>query len=243
MTATASEGLIVPKDLKRFGQVLADVIARDYENVRQASVVVGRSHTTLYDIVKGLRRPSREVIEDLARTFPDEAVEFYDLAGLEPPASLVLSQAGHDGDPPGARHIVESGETIPLGPNVSAHGVSGGGDEFHDSIDLSSYARDLGGTYVLEVTGDCLEPAIHRGDLVVVKRARTATNGDVVVAHAMADGFTGELGDGYTLKVLRKGNSDPGFYRADGTRALSSMEAKIVGKVVGVVKRTMPSFK
>ncbi len=224
---------------ERLGPLLNQLKARagTWRSVARKS---GLSVTYVIDLANGDATPRHEKLSKLAEAYPDVALELYEASGLEPPARLVMAPTEI---PPGARHIVERGETIPLGPNVSAHGISGGGDEFHDSIDVSSMLRGMGADYALEVTGECLEPLIHRGDMVAVKRARTAGNGDVVVARAMADGYTGELGEGYTLKVLRKGNGDPGFYRADGTRALSSIEAKIVGKVVGVVKKTVPSFK
>ncbi len=221
---------------------------------REVSRRSGVSHTYIGDLVKVPKKtPKFEQLQAIVVAFRNEypelverLVQYADVPGLRASSSLAANLiAGDDtADPPGARHIEDHGSTIPLGPPVSAHDVAGGGDETYETIDTSSWLRALGADYVLEVVGDCLEPTIHRGDLVAVKRARTARNGELVIARAIENGFTGELGDGYTLKVWKRdGNGGDGYYRADGTKALGALEAKVVGKIVGLLKKTLPSFK
>ena len=188
--------------------------------------------------------PSRKVLDVIAEMFPDEDLaDLYTAAGYTPPWE---PESPHDlPSPPGARYPSDDGAPIPLGPPISALAAAGGGDvEEGETIDVHSHIRSAGADYLLKVMGDCLSPQIHGGDLVLVKKAHRAPSGKAVVARVVENGFTGELGEGFTLKVWRRdGPEGAGFYRADGTKALGVLEAKIVGKVVGVIRTGEPSFK
>jgi len=94
--------------------------------------------------------------------------------------------------------------------------------------------ENLRGDFVLRVKGDSMiEAGILDGDLVVVRRAQDARNGDIVVALAGDD----ESADEATVKT---------FYRENGRVRLQPENAslepiyaefvQILGKVVGVFR-------
>jgi SOS regulatory protein LexA len=100
--------------------------------------------------------------------------------------------------------------------------------------DLIAVPETLRGDFVLRVKGDSMiEAGILDGDLVVVRRAQDARNGDIVVALAGDD----ESADEATVKT---------FYRENGRVRLQPENAslepiyaehvQILGKVVGVFR-------
>lgn len=100
--------------------------------------------------------------------------------------------------------------------------------------DLIAVPETLRGDFVLRVKGESMiEAGILDGDLVVVRRAQDARNGDIVVALAGDD----ESADEATVKT---------FYREDGRVRLQPENAslepiyaehvQILGKVVGVFR-------
>lgn len=206
----------------------------------------GLSQPHIGDLLRG-KVPLFESAAALAKAYPEFADDIEDATGHPVTAFFVSNREAPRElpTPPGAKLIAGTAPPLPLGPPVSAHDQSGIGDLDPDAtVDLHHEAYERGADYALEVAGDCLEPHISRGDLVLVKRSKTARNGDIVVAQVMEDGFRGELGDALTLKIWR--TADPftaGFYRADGTRVHSSSQARIVGKVVGHMRKKLPSFK
>ncbi|MGZ4290876.1 MAG: transcriptional repressor LexA [Gaiellaceae bacterium] len=100
--------------------------------------------------------------------------------------------------------------------------------------DLIAVPETLRGDFVLRVKGDSMiEAGILDGDLVVVRRAQDARNGDIVVALAGDD----ESADEATVKT---------FYRENGRVRLQPENAalepiyaphvQVLGKVVGVFR-------
>ncbi len=100
--------------------------------------------------------------------------------------------------------------------------------------DSIAVPETLKGDFVLRVKGESMiEAGILDGDLVVVKRAQDARNGDIVVALAGDD----ESADEATVKT---------FYRENGRVRLQPENAalepiyaahvQILGKVVGVFR-------
>ena len=87
-----------------------------------------------------------------------------------------------------------------------------------------------GADYVLRVKGDSMEPEIQEGDLVLVKQAADADDGEVVVAHVGAE--AGEA----TVKRLRGKGRSPILEAANPKYAPIPGPFTVVGRVVGLVR-------
>ena len=120
---------------------------------------------------------------------------------------------------------------LPLLGQIAAGGPLLAEQNVEDSI---AVPETLKGDFVLRVKGDSMiDAGILDGDLVVVKRAQDARNGDIVVALAGDD----ESADEATVKT---------FYRENGRVRLQPENAalepiyaehvQILGKVVGVFR-------
>ena len=92
----------------------------------------------------------------------------------------------------------------------------------------------LRGDFLLRVKGDSMiEAGILDGDIVVVRRAQDARNGEIVVALAGDD----ETADEATVKtVLPRERPHPAAARERGARADLRRHVQILGKVVGVFR-------
>jgi repressor LexA len=131
---------------------------------------------------------------------------------------------------PAETNVVELPK-LPLLGQIAAGGPLLAEQNVEDSI---AVPETLKGDFVLRVKGESMiEAGILDGDLVVVKRAQDARNGDIVVALAGDD----ESADEATVKT---------FYREDGRVRLQPENAslepiyaehvQILGKVVGVFR-------
>jgi repressor LexA len=131
---------------------------------------------------------------------------------------------------PAESNVVELPK-LPLLGQIAAGGPLLAEQNVEDSI---AVPETLKGDFVLRVKGESMiEAGILDGDLVVVKRAQDARNGDIVVALAGDD----ESADEATVKT---------FYREDGRVRLQPENAalepiyaehvQILGKVVGVFR-------
>ena len=94
--------------------------------------------------------------------------------------------------------------------------------------------ENLRGDFLLRVKGDSMiEAGILEGDLVVVRRAQDARNGDIVVALAGDD----ESADEATVKTFYK---EKGRIRLQPENAalepIYAAHVQILGKVVGVFR-------
>jgi repressor LexA len=131
---------------------------------------------------------------------------------------------------PAETNVVELPK-LPLLGQIAAGGPLLAEQNVEDSI---AVPETLKGDFVLRVKGESMiDAGILDGDLVVVKRAQDARNGDIVVALAGDD----ESADEATVKT---------FYREDGRVRLQPENAslepiyaehvQILGKVVGVFR-------
>jgi repressor LexA len=131
---------------------------------------------------------------------------------------------------PAESNVVELPK-LPLLGQIAAGGPLLAEQNVEDSI---AVPETLKGDFVLRVKGESMiEAGILDGDLVVVKRAQDARNGDIVVALAGDD----ESADEATVKT---------FYRENGRVRLQPENAslepiyaehvQILGKVVGVFR-------
>jgi repressor LexA len=131
---------------------------------------------------------------------------------------------------PGETNVVELPK-LPLLGQIAAGGPLLAEQNVEDSI---AVPETLKGDFVLRVKGESMiEAGILDGDLVVVKRAQDARNGEIVVALAGDD----ESADEATVKT---------FYRENGRVRLQPENAslepiyaehvQILGKVVGVFR-------
>jgi repressor LexA len=134
------------------------------------------------------------------------------------------------GREPAASNVVELPK-LPLLGQIAAGGPLLAEQNVEDSI---AVPETLKGDFLLRVKGESMiDAGILDGDLVVVKRAQDARNGDIVVALAGDD----ESADEATVKT---------FYREDGRVRLQPENAslepiyaehvQILGKVVGVFR-------
>jgi repressor LexA len=105
----------------------------------------------------------------------------------------------------------------------------------HETDRLSVPAEMISGGehFALEVNGDSMiEKGILDGDLVIIKRADTATTGDIVVALVHDEEAT--------LKTLRKKGGSIALEAANPayeTRIFGPGEVKVQGRLVGLIRR------
>ena len=117
---------------------------------------------------------------------------------------------------------------LPLAGRVAAGGLMQAFEQ-DDRIDFGEFWTQKG-TFVLEVTGDSMiEAHINDGDYVVVKRRRTAHDGDIVVART-SDGEA-------TLKYWHPEKNRIRLQPANKRlKPIYSKDAKVIGVVIGVVR-------
>ena len=151
-------------------------------------------------------------------------------AGLlkrDPTKPRALELVGRDKAPPAVAQLPK----LPLLGQIAAGGPLLAEQNVEDQIAVPETLR---GDFVLRVKGDSMiEAGILDGDLVVVRRAQDAKNGDIVVALAGDD----ESADEATVKT---------FYRENGRVRLQPENAalepiyaphvQVLGKVVGVFR-------
>ena len=151
-------------------------------------------------------------------------------AGLlkrDPTKPRALELVGRDKAPPEVAQLPK----LPLLGQIAAGGPLLAEQNVEDQIAVPETLR---GDFVLRVKGDSMiEAGILDGDLVVVRRAQDAKNGDIVVALAGDD----ESADEATVKT---------FYREHGRVRLQPENAalepiyaphvQVLGKVVGVFR-------
>lgn len=87
--------------------------------------------------------------------------------------------------------------------------------------------------FALKVSGDSMiEAGIHDGDIAIIKRCDTASNGDIVVALV--------AGEEATLKTLRKRGSEVHLEAANPqyeTRVFGPDQVEVQGKLVGLMRK------
>jgi repressor LexA len=142
--------------------------------------------------------------------------------------NVVSAPFGRREDP-----VEESGIEVPVLGRIAA-GVPIEAIQ-HETDRLSVPANMIAGGehFALEVNGDSMiEKGILDGDLVIIKRADTATTGDIVVALVHDEEAT--------LKTLRKKGGSIALEAANPayeTRIFGPGEVKVQGLLVGLIRR------
>jgi repressor LexA len=102
-----------------------------------------------------------------------------------------------------------------------------------DRISVPESMLGQGEHFILEVQGDSMiEAGILDGDLVVIRKGDTATNGEIVVALVM--------GEEATLKRLRRRGASIALEPANRnyeTRILGPDQVQVQGKLVGLIRK------
>lgn len=102
-----------------------------------------------------------------------------------------------------------------------------------NTIDIPADMLGVGEHYALEVEGDSMiEAGIFDGDTVLIRRADTADNGEIVVA--LVDDFE------VTLKRIRRKGESIALEPANAafeTRICGPDQVKVQGKLVGLLRR------
>ena len=118
---------------------------------------------------------------------------------------------------------------LPLAGRVSA-GMLEEAIEQTDRIDFGEFWNSSG-SYVLEVEGDSMiEAHIAPGDYLVVKRRRTASAGDIVIARTSEGDATVK----YWFPEKNRIRLQPANKRL---KPIYTKDAKVIGVVTGVVRR------
>jgi repressor LexA len=118
---------------------------------------------------------------------------------------------------------------LPLAGRVSA-GMLEEAIEQTDRIDFGEF-WNTSGSYVLEVDGDSMIDAhIAPGDYLVVKRRRTASAGDIVIARTSEGDATVK----YWFPEKNRIRLQPANKRL---KPIYTKDAKVIGVVTGVVRR------
>ena len=118
---------------------------------------------------------------------------------------------------------------LPLAGRVSA-GMLEEAIEQTERIDFGEFWNSSG-SYVLEVEGDSMiEAHIAPGDFLVVKRRRTASKGDIVIARTSEGDATVK----YWFPEKNRIRLQPANKRL---KPIYTKDAKVIGVVTGVVRR------
>src|SRR5439155_23298080 len=120
---------------------------------------------------------------------------------------------------------------LPLLGQIAAGGPLLADQNVEDEI---AVPENLRGDFLLRVKGDSMiEAGILEGDLVVVRRAQDASNGDIVVALAGED----ESADEATVKTFYKEKSRIRLQPENAAlEPIYAAHVQILGKVVGVFR-------
>lgn len=166
-----------------------------------------------------------------------ESLEPGDAAAQAPTRSLESIEGGmsamRDAAMPSAAAIASQSISVPVMGRIAAGTpISAIQDHTHD-IDCPPDLLSSGEHFALEVRGDSMiEAGIHDGDTVIIRRADTANNGDIVVALVEKEEAT--------LKRLRRKGSSVALEAANPayeTRILSPDQVDIQGRLVGLIRR------
>jgi repressor LexA len=127
-----------------------------------------------------------------------------------------------------AKRAMKSG--VPLVGQVAAGQPILAEENIEEYIDVPSMIGGDSGDYILEVKGDSMKDAgILDGDYVVVRQAKSASDGQIVVAL---------LEDEATVKRFYRENGRIRLQPANKAyKPIRTSDAKIVGRVVGVFRR------
>ena len=128
----------------------------------------------------------------------------------------------------------ETTQTLPLVGEIAAGGPMLAEDNVEEYVELPE--RLVGGAadFLLRVKGDSMiDAGILEGDLVVVRRQTTATNGEIVVALAGED----ETADEATVKRYFRENGRVRLQPENASmEPIYARHVQILGKVVGVFR-------
>ena len=125
--------------------------------------------------------------------------------------------------------LTEEMKGLPLAGRVSA-GMMTEAIEGNERIDFGEFWKTKG-SYVLEVQGDSMIDAhIAPGDFLVVKRRRTASSGDIVIARTSEGDATVK----YWFPEKNRIRLQPANQKL---KPIYTRDAKVIGVVVGVVRK------
>ncbi|MCH9807475.1 MAG: transcriptional repressor LexA [Alphaproteobacteria bacterium] len=135
--------------------------------------------------------------------------------------------------PPQPEILASQSISVPVMGRIAAGTpISAIQDHTHD-IDCPPDLISNGEHFALEVRGDSMiDAGIHDGDTVIIRRADTAQNGDIVVALVEKEEAT--------LKRLRKKGSAVALEAANPayeTRIFGPEQVDIQGRLVGLIRR------
>src|SRR5947207_12886958 len=180
--------------------------------------------------------------------YPPTVREIGEAVGLASPSTVHahlanLERAGllrRDPTKPRALELTgreRSGESVVTLPKLPLLGqIAAGGPLLAEQNieDELAVPENLRGDFLLRVKGDSMiEAGILDGDLVVVRRAQEARNGEIVVALAGDD----ESADEATVKTFYKENGRVRLQpENDALEPIYARHVQILGKVVGVFR-------
>jgi repressor LexA len=176
--------------------------------------------------------------------YPPTVREIGDALGLHSPSTVhahlaKLEQIGllrRDPSKPRALEVmvgkarkVLKGPGVPLVGNVAAGEPILAEENIEDYYEVPSVIGGESGDYILQVRGDSMKDAgILEGDFVVVRPAKEAKNGEIVVAL---------LGDEATVKrYFRERNTIRLQPENKAHKPIRSRDVEVLGRVVGVFR-------
>lgn len=138
-------------------------------------------------------------------------------------------EGGRPVEPAAANDVRE----LPLLGKIAAGSPISAIQHERDRIAIPEAMLGSGEHYMLEIEGDSMiEAGIHNGDFVVIRKADTASSGEIVVALVE--------GEEATLKRLRKKGASIALEPANAayeTRIYAPEQVAVQGKLVGLIRR------
>jgi repressor LexA len=160
---------------------------------------------------------------------PEQATAAAPIGGRQPFKPGVIQGGGRPALPEAANDVRE----LPLLGKIAAGTPIAAIQHERERMPVPESMLGAGEHYVLEIEGDSMiEAGILDGDLVVIRKGDTATNGEIVVALVE--------GEEATLKRLRRKGGSIALEPANRnyeTRIFGPDQVEVQGKLVGLIRR------
>ena len=160
---------------------------------------------------------------------PEQATAAAPIGGRQPFKPGVIQGGGRPAAPEAANDVRE----LPLLGKIAAGTPIAAIQHERERLPVPESMLGAGEHYVLEIEGDSMiEAGILDGDMVVIRKGDTATNGEIVVALVE--------GEEATLKRLRRKGGSIALEPANRnyeTRIFGPDQVEVQGKLVGLFRR------
>lgn len=193
------------------------------DRIRQLRERIGKSQTAFADMINVSKQTLYKYENDIITNIPSDKIEAIAAACNSTP-SYIMGWA----DKSAYKTVM-----IPLLASVSCGSGCLADDNIEGYVDLPENVAKTGEFFALTVKGDSMEPDIHDGDVVIVKKQPDAESGEIIVARINGDeGVCKKLRkyeDGTVALVSNNPSYPPKYFSSS---EVAEKPVAVVGKVV-----------